>query len=116
MQEQLAENAAYCTAHNLSAKNYYISFYGSGMTEEIYTRHLTDQVKAQAYKAHLIATLEPDPDQLEQALADQPGEEYQSVDLKGHHPGRPARPGDRPGGPAPAPGPGAEAGAAGGPV
>lgn len=82
VQEQLAENAAYCTAHNLSAKNYYISFYGSGMTEEIYTRHLTDQVKAQAYKAHLIATLEPDPDQLEQALADQPGEEYQSVDLK----------------------------------
>lgn len=82
VQEQLAENAAYCTAHNLSAKNYYISFYGSGMTEEIYTRHLTDQVKAQSYKAYLIATLEPDPDQLEQALADQSGAEYQSVNLK----------------------------------
>lgn len=82
VEEQLAENQAYCTAHNLSLKNYYISFYGSGMTEEIYLRHLTDQVKAQAYKAHLIATLEPDAAQLEQALADLPGEEYQSVDLK----------------------------------
>ena len=82
VQEQLAENEAYCATYNLTAKNYYISFYGSGMTEEIYTRHLTDQVKAQAYKAHLMATLEPDQAQLEQALAEQSGEDYRSVDLK----------------------------------
>lgn len=82
VQEQLAENEAYCATYNLTAKNYYISFYGSGMTEEIYTQHLTDQVKAQAYKAHLMATLEPDQAQLEQALAEQSGADYRSVDLK----------------------------------
>ncbi len=79
--EQLAENEAYCAEYNLSAKNYYISFYGSGMTEEIYTEHLTDQVKAQAYKAHLIASMEPDAAELEAYLAGRFDTEYRSVNL-----------------------------------
>lgn len=79
---RLAENEAFYTAHNLSAKNYYISYYGSGMTEEIYTGHLTDQVRAQAYKAHLLETMEPDQAQMDQWLAQQQGADYQAVRLR----------------------------------
>ena len=80
--DQLAEDEAFCTTHNLSAKNYYISYYGSGMTEEIYTEHLTRQVQAEAYKAHLLETMEPDQAQLEQWLAQQREADYQAVRLR----------------------------------
>lgn len=80
--DRLAENADFCTAHNLSAKNYYISYYGSGMTEEVYTEHLTRQVQAEAYKAHLLETMEPDPAQMEQWLAQQQEADYQAVRLR----------------------------------
>lgn len=56
VKEQLAENAAFQLANNISAKNYYIAYYGSGVTEAIYTAELTRQVKAEAYKAYLIET------------------------------------------------------------
>lgn len=57
VEEKLSENRAFFQSMNLSAGNYYISYYGSGMTEEIFTRHLTNQVKAEAYKAHLLTTM-----------------------------------------------------------
>lgn len=80
--DKLAENEAFYTSYNLSAKNYYISYYGSGMTEEIYTEHLTDQVRAQAYKAHLLETLEPSQTELDQWLSGQQGSDYQAVRLR----------------------------------
>lgn len=80
--DRLAEDAAFCATHNLSAKNYYISYYGSGMTEEIYTEHLTDQVRAQAYRAHLLETMEPDRDQIDRWLAQQQETDYQAVRLR----------------------------------
>ncbi len=79
--DKLAENEAFYTSYNLSAKNYYISYYGSGMTEELYTEHLTNQVRASAYKSHLLEAMEPDQTELDQLLTGQQGADYQSVRL-----------------------------------
>ena len=79
--EQLAENAAFQKANNINAKNYYIAYYGSGMTEAIYTEELTRQVKARAYRNHLVETAELDPNAVA-AYAGTSTVNYRAVDIR----------------------------------
>ncbi len=55
---QLEANEEEMNTIGLNAKNYYISYYGTGMTEARYTEELTKKVKAMAYKAYLSSTYE----------------------------------------------------------
>lgn len=80
VEEQLERNAALQAKHNLSTQNFYISYYGAGMTEQIYIDELIRQVKAQAYKNFLIQTLLPTVSQIKELTASEV--DYQSVNLK----------------------------------
>ena len=70
--ERVAANAAAGTANGISTKNYYIAYYGPGMTEERYAEELTRVVKAQAYKQYLIDTCQIDQADIEAYLAEHP--------------------------------------------
>lgn len=82
VQERLAENAAFQLANNISAKNYYIAYYGSGVTEALYTAELTRQVKAQAYKTYLAETSPIAPAELAAYVAAYPSDEYKTIDIR----------------------------------
>ena len=82
VQEKLAENDAQRAMNRLSAKNYYISYYGSGMDETRYTAELTRQVQAQAYKAHLAETATPTQAEIDTYVAQHPTADYRTVDLR----------------------------------
>ena len=82
VQERLAENDAQRALNNLSVKNYYISYYGSGMNEARYTAELTRQVQAQAYKTHLAQELIPAQTEIDAYIAQHPSANYQTVNLR----------------------------------
>jgi hypothetical protein len=64
VEERLAEHEAQQTLYGLSDKNYFVSYYGSGMTKDAYTDELTRMVKAQAYKAYLTKQYTPQPSEV----------------------------------------------------
>lgn len=80
VQERLEKNRAAQAANGISAANYYVAYYGRGMTESIYLNELTRQVQAQAYKEHLIA------EAAAQIQVDVPAQsasgDYNAVDLR----------------------------------
>ena len=80
--QRLAEDDALRAQYNISADNYYVSYYGVGMDQERYTQELTRLVQAQAYKAHLISTWEPTQEEMDQWLADNPQGEGRAVRLR----------------------------------
>ena len=80
--EKLAENAAFQTANHISAKNYYIAYYGSGVTEGLYIDELTRQVKARAYRTHLAETVPLAESGIAAYIADHAAEDYPTVDLR----------------------------------
>lgn len=82
IQERLDEHAAAQLASNISAKNYYTAYYGSGMTEAAYTAELTRQVKAQAYKAYLIRSAEPSQAQFDAYISANAIPDYRTADLR----------------------------------
>ena len=82
VQEKLAENAAFQAANNISAKNYYIAYYGSGVTESLYIDELTRQVKAAAYRDHLAETEPVDAASMLAYAGAHPGEDYLALDLR----------------------------------
>lgn len=82
VEETLADHKAEQTLYGIKADNYYISYYGSGMTETAYTEELTRQVKARAYKAHLAAKYEPEQEEIDQWLEANRVEDYQSANLR----------------------------------
>lgn len=82
VEERLAENAAAQQRSNLSARNYYTAYYGSGMTEASYTAELTRQVKAMAYKDYLIRSAQPSQGELEAYIAENAIPDYQTADLR----------------------------------
>ena len=82
VQEKLAENNVQRALNNLSAKNYYISYYGSGMDETRYTAELTRQVQAKAYKAHLAEVFTPAAGDIAAYLREHPTADYRTVDLR----------------------------------
>lgn len=82
VENQLAKNREDQTNYGVKAKNYYISYYGSGMTEELYTLELTRQVKAQAYKAYLAAAYEHSEEALNAWIEANGVEDYPAAHIK----------------------------------
>ena len=80
--ERLAANEAQRLQYGITSDNYYVSYYGPGMNEARYTQELTRKVQAQAYKAHLIGSFQPDQEALDQWLDQHPQADYRSVDLR----------------------------------
>lgn len=80
--ERVAKNTDSATDSGISIKNYYIAYYGPGMTEELYTEELTRVVKAQAYKQYLIDSYQAEGTVLAAYLDEHPGEDYSSVQLQ----------------------------------
>lgn len=79
---KLQENSETATANGIKMKNYYVAYYGPGMTEEIYTEELTRVVKARAYKQHLMENYSAGAEEMNAYLAANPGEEYEAVRLR----------------------------------
>lgn len=79
---RVAENAAQGTASGISTKNYYVAYYGPGMTEELYTQELTRVVKAQAYKQYLIEQYTPTQNELTAEMAVRAELDYTALRLR----------------------------------
>ena len=79
---RVAENAAQGTASGISTKNYYIAYFGPGMTEKLYTEELTRVVKAQAYKQHLIEQYTPTQGELTVEIAARAELDYTALQLR----------------------------------
>ncbi len=82
VRERLAEHAAAQTASNISAKNYYTAYYGSGMTEALYTEELTRRVKAEAYRDYLIRSATPTPAEVEAFISENAIPDYRTADIR----------------------------------
>lgn len=82
VEERLAEHAALQVASNISAKNYYTAYYGSGMTEEIYTAELTRMVKAEAYRAYLVRAAAPSRAEIDAYITANAIPDYRTADLR----------------------------------
>lgn len=82
VQEKLAANAAAQKASNINAKNYYTAYYGAGMNEAAYTAELTRQVKAAAYKAHLIREAAPTQEEIDAYITQNAIPDYRTADLR----------------------------------
>lgn len=82
VQERLGANEAQRTLIGLSSNNYYISYYGSGMTEKIYAEELTRSVKAQAYKQYLIEQYTPAQNELTAEMAVRAELDYTALRLR----------------------------------
>lgn len=82
VEAQLEANEVRRTQYNISANNYYVSYYGVGMNGERYVQELTRQVQAQAYKAYLTRSYEPDQALIAQWLAEYPEDDYRAVHLQ----------------------------------
>lgn len=82
VQERLAEQEAQRTLYGLNAKNYYISYFGSGMTLAIYTQELTRVVEARAYKAYLEEQYTPEEADLQAWMAEHPETDYTALELQ----------------------------------
>ena len=80
--ERLAENAAFQAENNINAKNYYIAYYGSGVTESLYINELTRQVQAQAYKTHLAETAPIPAEEIAAYVAAHREADYRAMDLR----------------------------------
>ena len=80
--ERVAQNAEDAAASGIKMKNYYIAYYGPGMTEEIYIEELTRVVKAQAYKKYLEENYRAEEQELTAWLEENPGEDYLAVQLQ----------------------------------
>ena len=80
--ERVAQNAENAAASGIKLKNYYIAYYGPGMTEELYAAELTRVVKAQAYQKHLEDSYTASAEELQAYLAEHPGEDYEAVQLE----------------------------------
>lgn len=82
VQEKLAANADFQTQNGINAANYYVAYYGRGMTAAAYTAELTRQVKAQAYKNYLAANTPVAEADIAAYLSQMPASTYNAVDLR----------------------------------
>ena len=82
IETRLAENAAEQQANNINAKNYYVAYYGAGMTEDRFITELTRQVKAQAYKNYLIRSSAPTQADVDAYIAANAIPDYRTADLR----------------------------------
>ena len=81
VEEKIQANNEEMTLYSLSSKNFYLSYYGSGATEETYRKELTKKVKAYAYKQHLIDTCVLEDEEIEEYLVENGGGDYASVNI-----------------------------------
>ena len=79
--EQLAANEEVRSTYGLKENNFYISYYGRGMDEDTYLKHLTISVKASAYQNYLIHSYQPSEEELAAYLAEHPENDYKTVSL-----------------------------------
>ena len=82
VQERLEEHAASQAANNINVKNYYEAYYGSGMTEDVYTAELTRVVKAQAYKNYLISASASSRADVDAYIAQNAVPDYRTADIR----------------------------------
>ena len=55
-EETLDRLEADAAASSISMKDYYVAYYGNGMTEAVFRQELNRETRANAYRAHLIET------------------------------------------------------------
>ena len=80
--EQIAYNQELMDNFGLKANNFYISYYGRGMTEQKYTEMLTYKSEALSYKKYLIRNASISDSEIAQYLAsNDSGSDYMSVNL-----------------------------------
>lgn len=80
--ERLAWHDAQRAVYNISADNYYVSYYGAGMSEEAYAQELTRVVQARAYEAYLVSAAQPGQAEIDQWLSQAGMRDYQTADLR----------------------------------
>ena len=76
-----AADAEIMDTYSLSAKNYYISYYGRGMKETAFMTELTRKVQGEAYKEYLIDIYEASDEEVEAYIAENEVPDYQTVNL-----------------------------------
>lgn len=55
-EEALDRLEADAAASSISMKDYYVAYYGSGMTESVFRQELDRETRAEAYRTHLVET------------------------------------------------------------
>ncbi len=81
VQARLDEIARFCAETGIKEGNYFSAYYGAGMDREQYARELTAEVKAQAYRAHLMQTMQPSDGEIAQWLEEHPTADEPLADL-----------------------------------
>ncbi|MCI8539774.1 MAG: hypothetical protein HFF18_14150 [Oscillospiraceae bacterium] len=79
---RLAEWTAQAASNNLSVKNYFVAYYGAGMTEDVMRRELSREVRAAAYRRHLEETCQLTEEEINAWLAQNSVEDYATANLQ----------------------------------
>ncbi len=82
MDARLAELKAQAAVNSLSMKDYYVAYFGTGMTETIFLQELRRDVQADAYRAHLVEAEQPTAEEIDLWLSQHPTEDYLCADLQ----------------------------------
>lgn len=82
VEETLARQVEQRALYNISAGNYYRSYYGAGMDQDTFTQELKRRVQAQAYREHQIANAQPSQSDIDLWLAQHPMADYRTADLR----------------------------------
>ena len=82
IQKQLEKNQQAMDQYGLKEKNFYVSYYGRGMTKAIYEKQLERKVKAQAYKQYLVDHYQLTDEEWQGWQSSHQEEDYKAVNLK----------------------------------
>lgn len=82
MEARLSEMKAQAAVNALSMKDYYVAYYGTGMTEDVFLQELRRDVQADAYRAYLTASDQPAEAEITQWLQQHPTEDYRCANLQ----------------------------------
>lgn len=82
MNARLAEMQTEAAVNSLAMKDYYVAYYGTGMTESAFLTELQRDYQADAYRAHLISSGAPADVELDAWLSEHPTEDYDTANLQ----------------------------------
>ena len=82
MDARLEEMRAEAAVNSLTMKDYYVAYYGTGMTETVMLTELRRDVQADAYRAQLVASAQPGEEEIDGWVAEHPTEDYDTADLQ----------------------------------
>lgn len=82
MDARKSEWSAQAALNNLSMQNYYVAYYGTGMTEAVMLQELRREVQAEAYRRRLQAAYQPADEEIDAWLARNPVEDYAAANLQ----------------------------------